>query len=178
MKKIIVLLIGVGLLMGLSGWAMAGSIESGHCSLKDGNKGYFRGGKGPRWDKMGCCLIVSKILKKSDMILKNKSTLSLSEVQIKEVEGLRDEAQKAADEQKASKEKFMDELKAKLREEKVDADQINAMIDSHFSQMASAMKAGVSDFAKLKAVLTPDQKAKMKEMWKEKEGRRKGCGRT
>jgi hypothetical protein len=50
----------------------------------------------------------------------------------------------------------------------VDVEGINAMMDKGMGGMMSAGKANAQMYADLKAVLTPEQMTKVKELWKKK----------
>lgn len=124
--------------------------KSGHQMKGEGR----RGGHG--------CPIAGKVAKKSHMILENSQALGLTDEQVKTVKDLATKTEKDNIQSEAAMKTFQLDLKSKLQEDKVDVEGTNALIDKNTAAMAQAMKANVEAYAKLKAVLTPEQHQKLK----------------
>lgn len=128
----------------------------GQCSMKSG------------CDEGGMCPIQGKILKKAKFFLENKDAIGLNAEQVAQIEAIKMDTKKAMIRGGAEMEIMMLEMKAKLHEEKVDVEGMNAMIDKGSAGWAEAGKASVAAYAKLKGILTADQMTKAKEVWKKK----------
>ena len=114
------------------------------------------------------CPIGGKTVMKLHFILENKGDLKLTEDQIKTLKELKLQSEKDGIRQNADSRLFMLDLKSKLEEDKIDVEGANTLIDKGFSSMATAAKSNLEAYAKLNNVLTDDQRAKIKELWKEK----------
>jgi len=123
------------------------------------------------------CPILGKFFKKAHMILKNKEELGLTDAQYDEIKDLKLQAKKAKIQQKADKELFILDVDAKLREEAVDLDQLKEMIDEGFESMSDGVKSSAEMYVELKNVLTNEQKAKLKSLWKAKKHHYSDSGR-
>ena len=113
------------------------------------------------------CPIAGQLMTEAHGILEHKTDLALTDEQIKSIKDLKLESKKDSTRQEADMKIFMLDLQSKLRDEKLDVDGTNALIDQNFAAFSSATKANVAAYAKLKAVLTPEQSAKLKNLWKE-----------
>ncbi len=114
------------------------------------------------------CPITEKFMKKAHFILENKDEIGLTEEQVKTIKDLKLKVKKGAIKQGADLEMMMLDLEGKMSEDQVDVEGINAMIDEGFSSMSGATKEVVSDYAKLKGTLTPEQMTKLKSIWAKK----------
>src|SRR3989338_2877836 len=114
------------------------------------------------------CPIIDKIMKKAHFLLDNKDEIGLSDEQVDTVKGLKLQAKKSMIRGEADMQIMMLDMKSKLREDIFDAEGINAMIDDGMAQMTQSAKASVDVYAKLKAVLTPEQVEKAKALWTKK----------
>ena len=177
MKKLAVLL---ALTFGLSGsglvFAEHGKCPMGKCSMgmKD-DCGKDDCGKDDCWkddcgkgDMAGRCPITSKFMKKSSFLLANKDEIGLSEEQVRTVKELKLAVDKIVVAQGANMQLFALDADAKLSQDTVDVEGLNAMVDEGMKGMAADVKQIIDAYAKLKAVLTPDQMAKAKGIWKSK----------
>lgn len=171
MKKLfLVSMLAIGI--AFSGSAFAGSeCSGGQCPMKSG--ACDKGGPdckkgGSDCDKGGGCPILGKIMKKAHFFLENKSEIGLSEEQVSKIKAIKLATKKSEVKMGADMQLFMMDLDAKLGEEKVDVAGISSMIDEGMAAMATSSKTSIQWYADLKAVLTADQMAKAKEIWKKK----------
>lgn len=161
MKKIAALFLVTLLSLSLAQPAMA-DCKGGQCPLKKKCSGSHE-----RGEKYGCP-VVTKIMKKAHFLLDKQQELGLSEEQVKNIKAIKMETKKAHIRQQAEMKIFHLDLKQKLSESEVDAEGLNAMMDSAAEGFATNGKASVASYIKLKAVLTPEQLAKAKEFWMQK----------
>ena len=115
------------------------------------------------------CPIASKLMMEAHEILEHKTDLALTDDQVKTIKDIKLESKKDATRQGADMKIFMMDLQSKLQGEKLDVEGTNALIDQNFAAFSSAAKANVAAYAKLKAVLTTEQSAKLQSLWKEEE---------
>lgn len=117
-------------------------------------------------EKSGGCPIIGKFMKKAHFFLSHADEIGLSDDQVKQIKAMKTEMQKTSIRQAAEMQVFMLDIEAKLHEDTVDVEGINAMMDKGGAGMTEGGKAAVLAYAKLKAVPTPAQYAKAKEIWK------------
>lgn len=166
MKKILMIsVLALGLVF--AGTASADhECGGGQCPMKGGSeKSCERGGSDC---EKGGCPILNKILMKSCFFLSNKTELGLSDEQVAKIQGIQLEAKKSAVKMGADMQLWTMDLEAKLSEPTVDVQGISAMIDQGTAAMGQSAKTSVQWYADLKAVLTPEQMAKAKEIWSKK----------
>ncbi len=139
-----------------------------------GEGGMGHGMKGKQCQSQ--CPIAAQLEKTTHVLLSNKADLNLTEDQVKAIKDIDLQADKAEAQQGADAKVFMLDLKSSLDADKIDVDAGNALIDKNFATFAAAAKTNLAAYAKLKAVLTPEQSAKLKELreqkmkeWKNKE---------
>ena len=111
------------------------------------------------------CPIVGKLMKKAGFFLENQKEIGLSEDQVTQIKAIKMEAKRGYIRAGADMEIFELDLKEKLSDPVLDTDSVNAMIDQASAGMASGAKASIASYVKLKAVLSPEQMAKAKEIW-------------
>lgn len=111
------------------------------------------------------CPVTGKFFKKADFLLENSAELSLADDQVKTIEELLLQVKKQHVRQMADMQVMVLDVKAKLKEDKIDVEGINGLVDQGAASMASGTKSVVEAYAKLKGVLTPEQLAKAKEIW-------------
>jgi len=114
------------------------------------------------------CPVTEKFMKKAHFILENKDEIGLTEEQVKTIKDLKLKVKKGAIKQGADLEIMMLDVEDKMSEDQVDVEGINAMIDEGFGSMSDTTKEVVSDYAKLKGTLTPEQMTKLKSIWAKK----------
>lgn len=114
------------------------------------------------------CPIINKIMKKAHFLLENWEEIGLSPEQVDTIKALKLQAKKSMIRGGADMEIMMLDMKSKLSEDVLDVEGLNAMIDEGMAQMTQSAKAGVDTYAKLKAVLTPEQVEKAKAIWSKK----------
>ena len=95
--------------------------------------------------------------KKAKMVLAHHEQIGLSDEQVETIRALKLEIKKAVILQKAEIEVVGLDVKAALREEKVDVKRLNMLIDSKYTAKAAKAKTVIGAYAKLKAQLTSDQ---------------------
>lgn len=159
------LLIIFGLLFTFTSTALAEcpmGKSDGDCSKRSGM--CAKGGE----EGSHSCPIMGKLMKKAHFLLDNSDAIGLSADQVTAIKGIKMQAKKSAIQQEAGMKIFMLDMESKLGEETLDVAGISAMIDKGSSEMASGGKQTVQLYAQLKAVLTPEQLAKAKEIWKKK----------
>ena len=115
---------------------------------------FSHGGKWGRSEEKNPCPIMSKFFHTSHEILEHKTELGLTEEQVKSVKDLKLDMEKRSIKQMADMQIFMLDIKSKLGEDKVDTDQVNAMIDQGFANMSATAKDSVASYAGLKGILT------------------------
>jgi hypothetical protein len=162
MKKTIALLSVLTFALVLTAPVYANHEESCPAGKHDCDGGKSECGEG------GGCPITAKFMKKAGFILDNKEALSLSEDQEKAVKALKLEVEKTSVRQGADMQIFMLDVMGKINEEPIDVEGTNALIDKGSAGMSESVKSVVAAYAKLKDTLTPEQKAKAKELWSKK----------
>ncbi|MGH7198194.1 MAG: hypothetical protein ACREH5_05595, partial [Candidatus Omnitrophota bacterium] len=70
--------------------------------------------------------------------------------------------------QTADMEIFMLEITDKMSQPKVDVEGLNSLVDEGTAKMAASTKEVVAAYAELKGVLSEEQMAKAKEIWRAK----------
>ena len=157
-RNIMWMMVGTLFLAPLS--AYANSME-GQCAARNGYGMMAH-------HREGQCPIAGGVLKKARFLLEHRSDLGLTDAQVKTIEDLKLQVEKDVVRQKAEQRVFKLDLKSKLHQDKIDVEGTNAMIDQNFSSLSAAAKSNVEVYAKLKETLTVEQKAKIKEIWKNK----------
>ena len=153
----------------LSGFFFAGNAWANHEGSQCPSGGdHQMCGKSGSEDVDYPCPIVDKAMKKAHFYLENWEEIGLSEEQVDSIKGIKLWFKKQMVRGQADMEIMMLDMKAKLGEENIDVEGLNAMIDEGMAGMAKSAKASVEAYAKLRAILTPDQIAKAKEIWKKK----------
>ena len=116
--------------------------------------------KGDKWD------LEKKFSHKAGWILKSQEDLGLSDEQVKKIKALKYETQKDLIRKKAEIEIIAIDIKAKLHEDTIDTASINSLIDKKYDIKKEKAKSLVAACIALKATLTEEQKAKLKDLWK------------
>ena len=111
------------------------------------------------------CPVVEKFMSKARVFLKQKKELSLSEDQIQSIKQLKVGVKKAYIQQKAAHEIFSLDIEQALSEPKPDVNAVGALIDQHAVSMAKMSKDTVTSYVNLKAILSEEQLAKVKELY-------------
>lgn len=111
------------------------------------------------------CPIAKTFFKKAHFLLDSQKEIGLSEEQINQIKALKLEVKKRMIRQAAEMQVFALEIEAKMHQPVVDVEGLNAMIDQAFTGSAQGAKAGIADYAALKALITEEQMAKAKEIW-------------
>lgn len=149
---------------------LTGESKSGHCSKTAGPACSSHGkqckkGGACEAGKSGCP-IAARFCKHACWLMGQKDELGLSDAQITKIKSLELESKKTAIKAAADMQIGMLEMNSMLGEEVIDVNGLESMIDSGMASMALTAKANVRYYSELKALLTDDQKAKMKAMKK------------
>ena len=107
-----------------------------------------------------------KFFKKAGMILSNKEELGLSDEQVNKVKELKMNTKKDLIRKDAEIEILALEIKSEMWKDPADTVAVNKLVDKKYDLKKETTKALVAGCAALKDVLTKDQKAKLKELWK------------
>jgi hypothetical protein len=171
MKKLLLALLLFGFpLMTLTS-APAWSEDKGHkckmCEMKS-KEGHgckmcpmkAQGGHGERLE--------DKFFMKAHFYLDKKDELGLSEEQVNRIKNLKVNLKKELIKNEAEVDIVAVDIKARLMDDKINAGDINALIDKKYEFKKTAAKATVTSFAELKTVLNDDQKEKAKGIWEAK----------
>ena len=136
---------------------------AGHCSMSEHGTEKCSSGGCSHESSKSQCPIARKVMAKAHWMLENKTTLGLSDEQVKTIEDLKTEMKKKQIRESAEMQISMMDMEAKLKEEKVDVNGLNKMIDQGMASMAQSAKENVQAYAKLKGMLSDDQWKKLKE---------------
>ncbi len=116
---------------------------------KDKKGGYDRCGKDKTHDK-------------AHFFLKNKEELGLTDEQVKEIKDLKIAAKKAKIANKAEIASLDVDIKAKMWESPMDTAATDELIDRKYELKKEKAKASIRTHARLRNILTEEQKQKMK----------------
>lgn len=162
MKKLFVLMIAGALLLSPS---ISYAEHGGHgdcgkkCAFKKGGHG---GGEEYQ------CPITAKFMKKAHFYLENETALGLSEQQVETIKDLKFTMEKGYTQSMAGHQLLMLDVMNALSKPEIDVPAIHALMDQQIPEMAAFAKETVTNFAKLKSVLSKEQAAKAKELWSAK----------
>lgn len=107
-----------------------------------------------------------KIMHKAHFMIENKEGLGLTDEQVKKIKDLKMKAKKESIKAEADIEITALDIKSAMWEEKIDTEAVNALIDKKYELKKQNAKSMVKTYAELKGILTAEQKAKMKELYK------------
>lgn len=159
--------------------------EAKMCPIMGGGYGMQQG---QQWSQKGSCpmckkkgqkdeSLEKKFNKKVNFFMQHQELLDLSEDQVQQIEDLKLMVKKDLIMKKAEIEVVTLDIKVALKEWMIDAPAVNGLLDVKYELKKQKAKNLVAAYAKLKAVLTDDQKAAVKEMWKGKDSwKKKGSG--
>ncbi len=151
---------------GMMGGCAKGSCDKGGDCAKSGSckkmGGYGRG----CGHASSPCPIAAKFCQKVCWILEHKDELGLTDDQIAQIKALDLEVEKNSIRGMAEMQIFALEMENRLGQDKVDVEALESMIDSGMAGMALGAKSTVKAYADLKAIITPEQKAKAMELKK------------
>lgn len=103
---------------------------------------------------------------KAHMILMNKEELGLSDKQVAKIKDLKLKTKKDAIRKKAEIDILALDIKAAMYGDTIDTDAVNKLIDEKYELKKEKTKSLVAAYATLKGTLTDDQKAKLKDIYK------------
>ncbi|MFC1703205.1 Spy/CpxP family protein refolding chaperone [Candidatus Omnitrophota bacterium] len=116
-----------------------------------------------------------KFSHKVKFLMKKQEELGLSDEQMQTIKDLKVATKKDLIMKKAEIEILAVDIKAALYQDAVDIDAVNALIDKKYELKKQKAKALVNTCATLKSILTKDQKAKMKQIFKEMKKEDSSC---
>ena len=138
------------------------------CGDRCGNKGNFgRHGEG-KGDLAG------KAFGKGHFFLAHAKELGLSKEQTDKIHSIKTDLKKKLVQNEADVKTLKIDLMNALHEDPVDQAKVNALIDKKFEAKKGMAKASVQALFDIKSVLTPEQKEKAKELFREGKGKKKG----
>ena len=111
-----------------------------------------------------------KFMKKARMLLEHGDELKLSEEQVGKIRALKHEVKKDIIMKDAQIEVVGLDLKALLRDDTMDVDRANALIEQKYDIKKAKAKLLVKALADLKNILTDEQKKAAQGLYKEKSG--------
>jgi hypothetical protein len=114
------------------------------------------------------CPITSKLTKKACFLLSHAEEIGLSDEQVQKIKSIKMEAKKQHILAKAQMKIGIIDMKAKLHEDELDVDGLNAMVDQFAAGFAASTKKAIQSYAELKGLLSDEQKAKAKTLWMKK----------
>ena len=103
---------------------------------------------------------------KAHMILMNKEELGLSDKQVATIKDLKLKTKKDVIRKKAEIDVLALDIKAAMYGDAIDTEAVNELIDKKYELKKEKAKSLVAACATLKDTLTDDQKAKMKDLYK------------
>ena len=170
MKKFAILLFAGLLAAAPAAWAHEheGSEGRAGCALKGGDCEHDSDCDDCAKGSASHCPIAAKFFMKAHVYLENKDELGLTDEQVETIKKLKSEMKKLYIRQDADMEIGMMDMEEKLSAPQVDVEGLNKMIDDGMAGMTATAKSAVASYAKLKTVLTPEQAAKAKTLWKAK----------
>jgi len=102
---------------------------------------------------------------KAVFIKKHAAELGLTDEQLAKVETLEYNFEKASIKTDAEIKALALDIKEAVKKDTIDTAAVNALIDQKFVLKAQNAKSDIASYAELKAILTPDQQKKIKEIW-------------
>jgi hypothetical protein len=112
------------------------------------------------------CPVTGKFMQKAVFFLSNKEGIGLSDEQEAKIKSLKMGVKKLHIRQTADMEVFMLEIIDKMSQPAVDVEGLNAMVDEGSAKMAASTKEVIAAYAELKGVLSEEQAAKAKAIWR------------
>ncbi|MDA9101217.1 hypothetical protein N9K06_00930 [Omnitrophica bacterium] len=129
-------------------------------------------GHGYAGDYAGCAYdgqksaLESKLFHKAHFILENRDEIGLSEEQADQIKAIKLDVKKGVIRQDAEIDVIKLDIMSLLQQETIDTAAVNKLIDEKYKIKKAKAKTLVDQYAKLKSVLTSEQHAAMKEIWK------------
>ena len=163
MKKIFISMIALAACAFMTAPAYAECSMKGGAGCTDKGHGQMAGD-----DEDYQCPVTAKFFKKAHFFLGKQDELGLSNEQVETIKALKMDVKKIYIQQMADMQVWMLEIEAKMSAEKINVDELNGLIDKGTASMTDSVKKVVAAYAKLKAVLSADQAAKAKTLWKSK----------
>ncbi len=125
--------------------------------------GFEKGGRGHHG--------FGQFMQKAHFILENKEELGLTEEQVNTIKDLKIRVKKDLINLRAETQLNMVDIQSQLKTDDVNVQAVNALVDQGFANTSTRVKSIIDSYAKLKSTLTPEQKAKLKEIFKGKKER-------
>ena len=108
----------------------------------------------------------SKGCSKAYMLLKNREELGLSDKQVDRIKALKYDAKKDTIRRQSQIDLVAVDIKKEMHGDTQNVEAVNKLIDKKYDLKKEKAKAQVATCAEIKNVLTEEQKAKLKEIWK------------
>jgi len=112
--------------------------------------------------------LCAKFCKKVSFLMANSSELGLTDQQVTAIKALNSATKKSIIEHKAKIDVLKIDIKDLMYERTVNLETINPLIDQKYELKKAKTKTVVAAIGSLKNILTDEQYAEMKKMWKEK----------
>ena len=162
MKKMVSLLVVSGLLLCFLG-SSVGYSDCGMCPMRgQGSSGGYGRGHGMKGKYE--CPVTDEFMSAAHFYLENEKEIGLTEEQVESIKAMKFERKRVYIHQMADYQVFGMDLYQKLSEPKVDVSGTDTLIEQQAAAMVASAKETVAAYAKLKAVLTGEQQAKVKEL--------------
>jgi len=114
-----------------------------------------------------------KVLKKAVKILNNKGKLNLSDAQITQIKDLISNMKKQHIQDQAEIDLVTTDIKAKMREEPMDAAAVDVLINKKYELEKNKARSEVKAYITLQNILTDEQKTKLKDLYNKYKKRKK-----
>lgn len=106
-----------------------------------------------------------KFFKKAHFILKNQKELDLSDRQIDQIKKLKADVKKDMINKRAKTDLLKVEIETEMWEDPMNLNAINSLIEQKYEVKKEKAKALAAAYAKLKGILTEDQKEELTSLW-------------
>lgn len=122
-------------------------------------------GRGMQGHGSSGCPIKDKFFAKVGFLKDNSKAIGLTDAQMTQIKDLKISTKKSLIKQDADIQILGIDIMSALKSDTIDVNALDKMIDQMAALKAGQGKTLVASYAQLKSILTPDQKAKAKEIW-------------
>ncbi|HNV86472.1 MAG TPA: Spy/CpxP family protein refolding chaperone [Candidatus Omnitrophota bacterium] len=119
-----------------------------------------------------------KFFHKERFIQCNQTELGLKEDQIQAIKNLKYDLSRKMIEMNSKMELAMLDIQQELHNDKVNMDRLNALVDAKMETKKALCKDALKAYVDMMSILTAEQKAKMKELWRQQKKEGKMCKRS
>jgi len=106
-----------------------------------------------------------KFFHKEGFIQNNRDEIGLKEDQAQAIKNLKYDLSRKMIEMKSKMELAMLDIRQELHNDKVNMERLNALVDAKMDTKKALCKDALKAYVDMMGILTPEQKAKMKELW-------------